>query len=142
MEEVINMENVVVKNSINNKYGKNNSFLTEDIILTPVYKKIKIDSSSPSCDILPYNDFRLELYCPECKKRRIFNFSNSSLVKINRGYSGELFCNTISSALYSNNYFCLKAKSDCNHNLIIIFRIISNDTIEKIGQFPSIYDLN
>ena len=34
----------------------------------PLYKKIKVDSSLDSCDILPYNDYRLELFCPECKK--------------------------------------------------------------------------
>ncbi len=142
MEEAINMEYVQVKEITKNNYGKNNSFLTEDIVLTPLYKKIKINSSSPSCDVLPYNDFRLELFCPECQKRRIFNFSNSSLVKVSWVPGGEQVCNTISDVLYSNTYFNLKAKSDCNHNLLILFRVISNDTVEKIGQFPSIYDLN
>ena len=142
MEESINMEYVKVKNKTNNRFGKSNCFLTEDIVLTPLYKKIEIDKSSPSCDVLPYNDYRLELFCPECKKRRIFNFANSSLVRISYGAYNEQICNTISSVLHANDYFSFKAKSDCNHNLLIVFRKISEDTIEKIGQFPSTYDLN
>ena len=69
MDESINMNNVKVKDKKNNRYGQNNNFLSEDIILMPLYKKIKVDSSLDSCDILPYNDFRLELFCPECKKK-------------------------------------------------------------------------
>lgn len=142
MDESINMEYVKVKEKKNNGFGRSNSFLTEDIILAPLYKKIKVDSSIPSCDVLPYNDFRLELFCPECQKRRIFNFQNSSLVRVSWGPLGEEECNTILNVLHSNNYFSLKAKSDCNHNLLIVFRVVSENTIEKIGQFPSIYDLN
>lgn len=142
MDESINMEYVEVKVKKDNNFGKNNKFLTEDIFLMPLYKKIEVDPSTPSCDILPYNDFRLELFCPECQKRRIFNFENSSLVHILYGSTYRKYCNPISSVLCSNTYLSLKAKSDCNHNLLIIFRIISDNTIEKIGQFPSIYDLN
>lgn len=142
MDESINMNNVKVKDKKNNRYGQNNNFLSEDIILMPLYKKIKVDSSLDSCDILPYNDFRLELFCPECKKRRIYNFANSSLVRVSCGPYGDQVCNSIADALRFNNYFSIKAKSDCNHNLLIVFRIISEDSLEKVGQFPSIYDLN
>ena len=142
MEESINMDNVVVKSKTNNGFGRNNKFITEDFILMPLYKKIEIDKSMPSCDIMPYNDFRLELFCPECQKRRIFSFSNSSLVRISYGPRGEEICNTMSSVLMFNHYFNLKAKGDCNHNLLIVARKIDNGSIEKIGQYPSIYDLN
>ena len=142
MEENINMDYVKVKSKVNNDFGKANSFIKEEFVLFPLYKQIELDPSLPSCDVLPYNDFRLELFCPECQKRRIYNFSNSSLVRITHFSADNKLCNTISEVLDSNNYLSIKAKSDCNHNLLIVMKKISNNRMEKIGQYPSIYDLN
>lgn len=116
-----------------------NNFVTEELLTFPLYKKIEIDPKLESYKFFPYNDVRVEAYCNKCKCRRIFCFANSSLAK----YSIDgVYQPTIGVQLTSNNVFNLKAKADCGHVMFINILVIDNKHIMKIGQFPSIYDLN
>ena len=145
MEEIINMKHVKVKEIKNFEgLGENNYFFSEEFVLAPLYKKISINPNALSAETFPYNDFRLELYCPECKKRRIFNFANSTFIKAFYDLKGDFVSETVSEALKNktDTYISFKAKGDCRHDVIIIVRILSDCKIEKIGQFPSIYDSN
>lgn len=137
-------------------FDKDNIFITNDLILFPLYKKIEIPEVSLE-EILPYHtkdkEITLELYCPICKKTRIFTFEQPDMkyimwenapttggtvrppVEIQKDIHKERF-------FRETEYFSLYALAECGHQLIIDFRIIDNDTVEKIGQFPSIYDVN
>lgn len=98
--------------------------------------------------MLPINSMKLELYCNECKKRRIYTFAIIGLDYYNMEESPRLICTTdnvpigYKKMMKENQYFYFIAKADCGHNLIIIFKIIDENTIMKVGQSPSIYDMN
>lgn len=140
--EDINYDDISIKVTTKDGYGENNTYFNESVILCPMYKKIKIDENADTCDVFPYNDFRLELYCPECKCRRIFCFQNSSFVKISWAPNGNRYCEKVGDFLFRTDHFSIKAKADCKHNLLVMFKKINNSTIMKVGQFPSIYDMN
>lgn len=129
-----------------------NVFITEEMLLEPLYKKIKINKNTKTYNFFPYNDVRVECYCKECKTRRIFAFEdsrvalNSLLVGLTPGSltngSSSVPKNTIGSVLSETDFFTFCALADCNHKMIIHFMKIDDETIMKIGQVPSIYDLN
>ena len=117
----------------------NNEFITEKLFLMPLYKKFKVDNIKESINFFPINGQKVELYCPECRKRRISSFMDS-----NNTYENYYIYNKglLKDILKDIDYFQLIAKADCGHQLIAEFRVIDENTIEKIGQYPSIYDLN
>ncbi len=142
IKESISYEDIVFKTKSGNNFGLSNVFFDENIMLYPLYKKIKINGNDESCNVFPYNDYRLELFCPICKKRRIFCFQNSSFVKIFWSQYGEQHCEKVKDFLFKTDYFSVRAQADCKHNLLVILKKIDNSTIMKVGQYPSIYDLN
>lgn len=138
----INYVNLTFKEKEHNHITSNNVFLNEELLLKPLYKKIELDPNEECHKVFPYSDYRLELFCPECKKRRIFNFQNSSFVKTYCKTNYRMGSDAISQILKNMDFFTLKALADCKHKLLVNFRKIDNQTIEKIGQYPSIYDMN
>jgi len=142
IEESVNYTDISFKAKTGNNFGLSNSFFNEDIMLYPLYKKMQIDSDAKTCDIFPYNDYRLELFCPTCKKRRIFCFQNSSFIKIYWDHKGDQFCENVKDFLFKTDYFSIRAQADCKHNLLVIFKKVNDATIMKVGQYPSIYELN
>lgn len=142
IKESVNYTDISFKAKTGNNFGLSNSFFNEDIMLYPLYKKMQIDSDAKTCDIFPYNDYRLELFCPTCKKRRIFCFQNSSFIKIYWDHKGDQFCENVKDFLFKTDYFSIRAQADCKHNLLVIFKKVNDATIMKVGQYPSIYELN
>ena len=142
IKESISYEDIFFKTKSGNNLGLSNSFFDENVMLYPLYKKIKINGEDKSCNVFPYNDYRLELFCPTCKKRRIFCFQNSSFVKVFWDQYGKQQCEKVKNFLLKTDYFSVKAQADCKHNLLVIFKKIDDSTIMKVGQYPSIYELN
>lgn len=118
-----------------------NVFINEKLFKTPLYKKIKIEENIRNYKFFPYNSLKLELYCNECKKRRIYSFMNSRNAFINMA-PGVSTISSIKDELKKIDFFRLIAQADCGHHLVVDFRVIDNNYIEKIGQYPSIYDMN
>lgn len=120
-----------------------NDFITEELFKFPLYKKIIIDEDIPTYKFFPYNDIRVEGYCNKCKCKRIFSFENSSLayIDIPSPYSGGTK-NSVKTRLNDIDYFTFRAIADCGHKLIMCFWKIDENTIMKIGQNPSIYDMD
>ena len=145
MDGFINFNKFDFRNGFDNEY---NEFITESLILTPLYKKIK-DMPKSILTSFPIDNKKVELYCDQCKKRRIYTFATIGMdyymmergpclvheteTEIEIGYS---------KLIEDNEYFYFIAKADCGHNLILLFKIIDENTIMKVGQFPSIYDMN
>ena len=124
--------------------GKHNEFITEELLLTPLYKKIK-DMPKSILASFPIDNKKIELYCNECKKRRIYTFATIGMNYYNIEKKLPFSNNTsigYSRIISDNEYFYFIAKADCGHNLIILFKIIDENTIMKVGQSPSIYDMN
>ena len=129
-----------------------NDFINEEMILLPLYKKIKIDNKTKIHNFFPYNNVRVECYCHICKKRRIFIFEDSKValnsliqqasVGSATGGSSNSDKNQIEDLFLDTDFFTFCAQADCNHKMIIQFMKIDTQSIMKIGQFPSIYDLN
>ena len=145
MNGFINFNNFNFNAKINT--GEKNTFITEEMILTPLYKKINYPIKSIA-EILPIDNLTLELYCNKCGKRRIYTFASigteyffqeRSPGSITGTYQGGL---KFKKMMEENNYFYFIAKADCGHDLIVVFKIIDDNTIMKIGQSPSIYDMN
>lgn len=124
-----------------------NNFITEEMVLLPLYKKIKCNPKSIA-EIFPIHNIRLELYCNQCKKKRIYTFATIGLdyymIERTPALSKDLYQINwkYKKMTEENQYFYFIAKADCGHNLIILFKIIDENTIMKVGQFPSIYDMN
>ena len=124
-----------------------NKFITEEMILSPLYKKIKIDKNMSAYEFFPMGDVRIECYCKECNRRRIYSFADSNIainsvlrdttLSIHRGMR-----NSLEHDLESIDFFTLCAEADCNHKMILLFKKVDSETIMKVGQCPSIYDLN
>ncbi len=129
-----------------------NNFITEEMLLFPLYKKIKINKKEKVYNFFPYNDVRIECYCKKCNARRIFAFENSQTALNSLMYVQRIGSMTESTNNYTKNtmddkmaeldFFSFYAMADCKHKMIIHFMKIDDETIMKIGQFPSIYDLN
>lgn len=139
-EDYIDYNSVHVKSG--NGYASddlNNEFISEELLLKPLYKKIEIDPEIPNYNFFPYNDVRVECYCPRCKKRRIFCFENSALASYNIGAKWQ---SSVGSKLQFAKIFNFKAIADCNHILFVNFIVVDDNHVMKVGQFPSIYDLN
>lgn len=117
-----------------------NNFITEELLKIPLYKKIEIDDKLPSYKFFPYNDVRVESYCNKCKQRRIFSFENSRLAHVEFGPSTEE--NRVGKILENVDYFTLRAMADCGHELLVCLRKIDENKVMKIGQDPSIYDID
>lgn len=117
-----------------------NEFINEELFKLPMYKKIEVDNSIRSYKFFPYSNLKLELYCNECKKRRIYTFRNSRHAYINMAPGSEP--NTVKNEFQNIDFFRLIAQADCGHQLVADFRVIDETHIEKIGQYPSIYDMN
>ena len=129
-----------------------NKFITEEMLLSPLYKKIKIDKNIKPYEFFPMNDLRVECYCKECNQRRIYSFEDSQIAlssvmremspsSINTSSSNYKICD-LQYELEHLDYFTFCAQADCKHNMIILFKVIDKETIMKVGQYPSIYDLN
>ena len=118
-------------------------YLNEELFLTPLYKKIEIDKEDSYLELFPYNNFKLELYCPICKYRRIFTFINySSIMAIGNNRIPYLSSENIKGVIEKNKFFHFSGEDEKSHDLRIYFRSIDENHIEKIGQYPSIYDMN
>lgn len=141
MDGFINFDKFNFNNGFDEKYNK---FITEELILTPLYKKIKCMPKSILTS-LPIDNPKIELYCNECRKRRIYTFATIGMdyYLMERGphFSNDTEIG-YSKLINDNEYFYFIAKADCGHNLIILFKIIDENTIMKVGQFPSIYDMS
>ena len=141
MDGFINFDKFNFNTGFNKKHNK---FITEALVLTPLYKKIK-DMPKSILTSFPIDNTKLELYCNECKKRRIYSFATVGMdyYMMERGphFSNDTPIG-YSKLINDNEYFYFIAKADCGHNLIILFKIIDENTIMKVGQSPSIYDMN
>ena len=129
-----------------------NKFINEELILSPLYKKMKIDKTIKPYEFFPMNDLRIECYCKECNQRRIYSFEDSQIA-LNSIMSGmnpgpinsrpsDYRIMDLQYELKNLDYLTLCTQADCTHNMIIVFKVIDKETIMKVGQFPSIYDLN
>lgn len=129
-----------------------NDFITEKMLLEPLYKKIHVDKKMKAYNFFPCNDVRIECYCKECNSRRIFSFNNSAIAmnSLLAGCtpgsltSGSTYIphDSLESVFPTIDFFTFHAMADCQHKMIIHFMKVDNETIMKIGQNPSIYDLN
>lgn len=129
-----------------------NKFITEEILLSPLYKKIKIDKTIKPHEFFPMGDFRIECYCKECNQRRIYSFEDSAIAldSAMRGTTPKPVTSSpanykiydLQYELEHLDYFTFCAQADCKHNMIILFKVLDKETIMKVGQYPSIYDLN
>lgn len=129
-----------------------NKFINEEMLLSPLYKKIKIDKTIKPYEFFPMSDLRVECYCKECNQRRIYSFKDSQIAlnSAMRGMSpGPINSSPSNYKIYDLqyelehlDYFTFCAQADCKHNMIIVFKVIDKETIMKVGQYPSIYDLN
>lgn len=144
MDGFINFDKFRFDVDINGEY---NNFITEELILLPLYKKIKNFPKS-ILEMFPIENLKLELYCNKCKCKRIYTFATIGLdyYTIETGPSFVSNQSNVSigyeKMMKENQYFYFIAKADCGHNLIILFKIIDENTIIKVGQSPSIYDMN
>lgn len=99
----------------------------------PLYEKIKIDNADWfAIERLVQTGSTLDAYCLECGKQSVFKRSlkNSDTVvdgiDIEYGYSHQIF-------------YCARINS---HRLSFFILITENGFIEKVGQNPSVADLN
>lgn len=151
LQETYNYKDIEFKKKIGIQCDYiNNDFITEEMILFPLYKKIRIDKRTKTYNFFPCNDIRVECYCKECNSRRIFSFSNSELAMVSLLTDctpGSLTSDSIphdclESSLKEIDFFTFNAIADCQHKMIIHFMKVNDETIMKVGQFPSIYDLD
>ncbi|MBO4245568.1 MAG: hypothetical protein J5892_02360 [Bacilli bacterium] len=117
-----------------------NSFINEKMLLYPLYKPMSVNTKVANYKFFPYNNLKIECYCNLCKQRRIFTLHNSSYAWISMSIQGKQA--SAADELRGKDYFRIIGCGDCGHSLIVDFKVLSNDRILKIGQYPSIYDLN
>ena len=127
-EESVNYNDLKFKKeSLVTVANMKNDFITEEMLMLPLYKKIDINNKLVSYRFFPYNDLRVECYCDKCKCRRIFSFENSKHAYI--AWSMESHQNTVEEELKNIDYFTLRAKGDCNHKMLVVFWKINENTI-------------
>lgn len=141
-----NVESVCFRKiEFNNRYvittnDMENVFINEELFKLPLYKKIEVANNTKNYKFFPNANLKIELYCNECKKRRIYTFMNSKHAFINMAPGSSP--NNVKDEFQKLDFFRIIAQADCGHQLIADFRVIDDSHIEKIGQYPSIYDMN
>lgn len=114
-------------------------FVTE----TPLYEKVDIsDNFLEFIKTILCFQFTVDIYCPQCQKEGVFNHTNSSRIHI----SGDRLMNSnhmhssefkVENKIF-NTYLVCSRNSD--HFVNVAF-YISEGHITKVGQYPSIADL-
>lgn len=79
-------------------------YLNEEFILTPLYKKCEFDPKDNAIEFAPVEDYKLELYCPICKNRRIFKFRNETAQRY-YNLTGHICLDSISDYLDGKRIF-------------------------------------
>lgn len=111
---------------------------TDFLVKVPLYDIFNVDESSWEIIVdIEYFEGTIDTYCVECKKHSTFKenirkyryrASNSNFdldkAKVNRVFSAPFFCTR-----------------NTDHEMEFYFRVYDS-TIQKIGQYPSIADLN
>lgn len=139
VQDIFNYDNM----EFGSRYYKgdfDNKFITEEMLLLPLYKKIPIDKDIKTYSFFPIN-VKTECYCKECNQRRIFSFFNSEMA-INSFFIDDSSKKNLVENLKNVDFFTFYARADCQHKMLINFMKLDDNTIMKIGQFPSPYELN
>lgn len=102
----------------------------EFFISTPLYEKIKIDEKDDK-DILAIINLtgNLDVYCPECKNQSILIRTGSAS-----------YCST-KEEIPTISSFSFQCSRDNDHRMLFIV-LKKDNTIEKIGQNPSLANLH
>ncbi len=137
----INELNFNTRNNITTDDMENN-FITEAMLMLPLYKPITINPKEKNYKFFPYNNLKIECYCNLCKRRRIFTFYNSRYAFIDCSPGSSSHVETVDYVLKKCDYFKIIGNGECDHSLIVEFKVLSSNKIIKIGQYPSIYDMN
>jgi hypothetical protein len=99
----------------------------------PLYQSFDVDAqTSPLLWEIEYFEGAIDSYCPECGTHSIFDRKVEK-----KPYH-------IKTTLYQSNHLCgvtLICTRDRAHSLFFLFKCW-NETLQKIGQHPSIADLN
>lgn len=104
----------------------------EFLIKTPIYKRFTYDKDNyyRGQNLINYRE-AIDTYCPECNSHSIFNRVDGDG---NCPYPGSW----LNWGLFSINYLCSR---DSEHKLKFLF-LAEGNSIEKIGQYPSMADLH
>lgn len=84
----------------------------------------------------------LDLWCPNCKKEKTFNHANSDYIyNSTTGYKNDPYNAYGNNECPKNNIFYKSYMCPtCHQKVIYLFKILEN-CVMKIGQFPSLRDL-
>lgn len=117
------------------------------IVQEPLYTKIDISSFNQALEILFYKDF-VDCFCTYCGKPSIFS-GKLSADQEQRKVNLSLSINSVipngnrnrklfeKQEIYNLNFYCSRNE---NHVLSVIYKV-ENETIMKIGQSPSLFEL-
>ena len=113
----------------------NDKVINYDVLTSPIGTKIKIPDDVTITDVVPiYKDIKIELYCPECKEKRIFTSNTYKKV----GFYLERY--DISKELLEKavkEHLLYIFKCELKHQVTLILEIESKNILIKIGQYPS-----
>lgn len=126
-----------------------NIFIINKLALYPLYKHINVNnmmfdegfSISKTC---------VDLFCKKCMSRRKFTFTpqgtafllNKDGVRVENAYAREHSTEKLKNLINENTYFEFDAKGECGHDLYMLFEMIDEKLIRKIGQTPSPEELD
>lgn len=104
----------------------------EFYISYPLYKGFTFteEESQAGWDVL-FSQEPIDTYCPECNSHSIFR----------RHVSGSISLSPVAWLVGGLFHVRLKCSRDTDHQLYFLFKV-EGRTMQKIGQFPSLADLN
>ena len=114
----------------------NDKVLNEDLLLKAIGSEVSVKSDDFSFLFPNINKtIKVELYCPICKEKRIFNCCNVTAT----GYYLNQSITTRNEALITKNSELLIYDFSCeyNHRFKIAMETLGKGKLVKFGQFPS-----
>ena len=113
-----------------NNYPSSQKFLIE----TPLYEVVKYEDADLELGRqIVYFDEIFDSYCPECNSHSIFE----------RSWGQRKYISHDSAGWVNSGEFLIEIKCtrDRKHRQLFVFKAV-DQTLQKIGQFPSIAELN
>lgn len=126
-----------------------NIFNTDNLALYPLYRSINVNNMMLG-EVFPISKTCVDLFCKKCMTRRKFTFSSlDEDILVNE--EGRCFekidtrdgsVERLKKVINENTYFEFNAKGDCGHVLYMLFEVVAENIVRKIGQTPSPEELN
>lgn len=126
-----------------------NILIADKLALYPLYRTINVNNMTLG-EVFPISKTCVDLFCKKCMIRRKFTFAalgenhlvNEERRRVEKICTREGSMERFKKVINENTYFEFNAKGECGHDLYMLFEVVAENIVRKIGQTPSPEELD